>query len=145
MTHAFRIPRVVGALAAAIAAVTLVAGCATTYDETIASEQSVAAEPTTSTTLPTGSAADLLPLLVAEASGLSDLMMNDGDATAAAQRIAQYWAAVKTEVNAARPDLLSDFSANVGRCATAVQFHRAADADKAAKNLAALVESFLSS
>ena len=48
-----------------LATVSLTAGCATTYDETIASEESVAAEPTTTTTLPTGTAAELLPRLVA--------------------------------------------------------------------------------
>jgi len=139
--------RLLRALACGTAGALLVAGCATTYDETIASEVSAAAEPTTSTTLPVGTAAELLPLLVAEARGLSELM-TDGegdDATSAAMRISQYWDAVKSEVNAARPDLLSDFSANVDRCQTAVQYHRAADADKAAKNLAALAETFFAS
>ncbi len=131
------------ALASGLVAAVALAGCSTTYDETIASEVSAAAEPTTSTTLPVGTAAELLPLLLADAEGLSNLMIDGGDAAGAALRISQYWDAVKTEVNAARPDLLSDFSANVDRCQTAVQFRRAADADKAAKNLSVLVETFL--
>lgn len=142
MTRCHRAPLLV-ALAAASLASMATAGCATTYDETIASEESAAAAPTTSTTLPSGSPAELLPLLEAEAGRLSGVMIDGGDAAEVAERITQYWAAVKDEVNATRPDLLSDFSANVERCRTAVQFRRAADADKAAKNLAALVESYL--
>ncbi len=131
------------ALLGAISVAGPLAGCATTYDESIASEESSAAEPATSTTAPAGTAAELLPRLVEEASSLSGLMLEEGDAAGAAARVAQYWDAVKAEVNDVRPDLLSDFSANVARCQTAVQFKRAADADKAAKNLSALVDTFL--
>lgn len=134
--------RRVSALVIAASALGL-AACGTTYDEQIASDESIAAEPSTTTTLPTGTAAELLPKLAEEAGQLSTLMIDGGDASAAAERIAQYWAAVKTEVNASRPELLSDFAANVERCTTAVQFKRAADADKASKNLDALVDSYL--
>ena len=132
------------ALVLGAAALTLTA-CGTTYDAEIASDESVAAEPATTTTLPTGSAEELLPKLAEEAAQLSTLMIEDGDAAAAAARIGQYWEAVKAEVNANRPELLSDFSLNVGRCATAVQYKRSADADKASKNLDALVASYLAS
>lgn len=125
---------------AAIAFAPAVAGCATTYDTTLASEQ---ASTSTSSTLPTGSATELLPRLLQEAEGLSALIMAGKDADGSAQRIQELWDAVKTEVNAKRPDLLSDFSLNVGRCTHAVQFSRAADADKAAKNLGVLVAAYL--
>jgi hypothetical protein len=118
----------------------VVSSCATTYDTTLASEQ---ASTSTSSSLPTGTAADLLPRLVTEASGLSGLMMAGMDAGGSAQRIQELWDAVKDEVNRQRPDLLSDFSANVARCVRAVQFSRAADADKAAKNLVALADAYL--
>jgi len=114
--------------------------CATTYDTTLASEQ---ASTSTSSTLPNGSAADLLPRLQHEAEGLSALMMAGKDAEDSAQRIQELWDAVKAEVNTKRPDLLSDFSLNVGRCAHAVQFSRAADADKAARNIGVLVAAYL--
>ena len=123
----------VGGLASALSA------CATTYDTTLASEQ---ASTSTSSTLPIGSAAELLPRLQLEAEGLSALMMAGQDAAGSAQRIQELWDAVKTEVNTKRPDLLSDFSLNVGRCAHAVEFKRAADADKAARNIGVLVAAY---
>lgn len=126
----------VGGLASVLSA------CATTYDTTLASEQ---ASTSTSSTLPSGSAAELLPRLQREAEGLSALMMAGQDAEGSAQRIQELWDAAKTEVNAKRPELLSDFSLNVGRCAHAVQFSRAADADKAARNIGVLVAAYLGS
>jgi len=133
----------IGPVLLAVAGALALGACSTTYDEEIAADESAAAAPTTSTTLPAGTAAELLPLLADEAGNLSTLMIDGGDASAAAARIEQYWAAVKDEVNAARPDLLSDFAANVRRCSTAVQYKRAADADKASKNLDALIDTFL--
>jgi hypothetical protein len=50
---------------------------------------------------------------------------------------------VRDEVDASRPELVGDFDANVRRCASAVEFNRAADADKAAANLRALVDAYL--
>jgi len=108
----------------------------------LASEQ---ASTSTSSSLPAGSATELLPRLLLEAEGLSSLMMADKDAEDSAQRIQELWDAVKTEVNEQRPDLVPDFSLNVGRCAHAVEFSRAADADKAAKNLGVLVAAYLAS
>ena len=42
-----------------------------------------------------------------------------------------------------RPDLVDGFDRSVALVAKAVQFHRAADADKAAKNLTTLVDAYL--
>jgi hypothetical protein len=114
--------------------------CATTYDASVAT---VADATTTTSTLPTGTTPELLRQLVTEANGLSGLMATGGDAADQAARIAQLWAASRTEVGATRPDLLADFLANVAKCGTAVQFKRAADADKAAKNLTILVKAYL--
>ena len=63
----------------------------------------------------------------------------------ALQREQELWDAVKAGVNAERPDMLSDFSSMIDLSATAVRFDRAADADKAAKNLKVLTEVFLDS
>jgi hypothetical protein len=118
------------------------AGCATTYDDSLATAQ---ASTSTSSTLPSGTAEELLPRLLDEATGLSGLMIAGDDADSSAQRIAELWDAVKAEVDERRPDLLSDFSSNVALTGRAVQFSRAADADKAAKNLQRLVDAYLAS
>jgi hypothetical protein len=94
-------------------------------------------------TLPTGTAAELLPRLVAEAGGLSALIVDGGDDQGAARRIAELWDAVKQEVARSRPELLGDFEANVARCQRAADRNRAADADKAYLALEALVRAFL--
>jgi hypothetical protein len=70
-------------------------------------------------------------------------MIGDGDDKGSAERIDALWQAARQEVAANRPELLADFDANVRRCADAVRFRRAADADKAAANLRALVTAYL--
>ncbi len=119
-------------------------GCAsTTYDETLAtSDTDVVA---TTTTLPTGSAAELLPLLRDEAASLAGVMIVEGDDRAVADRIVALWDAVSKEVGSTRPDLVDSFGDNVALVQKAVQFDRAADADKASRNFGALVEAFLGS
>lgn len=133
------VQRALGATAIALAAIGLTS-CATTYDTTLASAQ---ASTSTSSTLPSGTLAELLPRLVAEAANISPLLASGGDADGALQREQELWDAVKTEVNAERPDMLSDFSSMIDLSATAVRFDRAADADKAAKNLKVLTDVFL--
>jgi hypothetical protein len=132
-----RFPRIcLGALT-----VTLLAACSpTTYDATADTKPQQAA---TTTTLPTGSAADLLPELLAEVQGLPQRVANaDGDG-AAATRIEQLWAAVQPEVAANRPDLVKDFEFVVRRCRSAADRNRPADADRAFKNLDTLVHAYL--
>lgn len=122
------------------------AACAsTTYEggaaDTLATSSPAVATPATEAI--SGNAADLLPHLAADASGLARVMIDGGDDRASAERIAALWAAASQEVAASRPELLADFEANVRRCASAVEFNRAADADKAAANLRALVDAYL--
>jgi len=130
--------------AAAVSSLSVVAlpACATTYDTTLATEQS---STSTSSTLPTGTAEELLPRLLAEVSGLSGLMIAGGDADGSGQRIQELWDAARADVDAHRPDLTSDFSSMVALAEKAVRFKRAADADKAAKNLAVLVDAYFGS
>jgi hypothetical protein len=130
------IPRLaVVALAAAV-----LSACATTYDPALVKDTS----PATTTTLPSGPAADLLPRLAAEADRLSGVMIAEGDDNTISEQIASLWAATRDEVKAGRPDLVDGFDQNVAMVAKAVKFKRAADADKAAKNLTVLVAAFLS-
>jgi hypothetical protein len=123
---------------AAVAAVAASA-CATTYDESLVKDTS----PATTTTLPSGAAVDLLPQLAAEATGLSAVMIAEGDDEAVAEQIAALWTAARDEVRSDRPDLVDGFDRSVAMVAKAVQFQRAADADKAAKNLTTLVDAYL--
>jgi hypothetical protein len=66
----------------------------TTYDTSITTHSLA---PTT-TVLPVGTAADLLPQLVTVAAGLSALIADQGDKFAAVERIEALWAAVQAEV-----------------------------------------------
>ena len=86
---------------AAVCVAAVLAACSpTTYDSTADTQPREA----TSTTLPTGTAAELLPLLLAEVQGLPTRVMNaDGDG-AAATRIEQLWAAVSAEIEATQPE-----------------------------------------
>ncbi|MCU1359777.1 MAG: hypothetical protein JWN99_1066 [Ilumatobacteraceae bacterium] len=117
----------------------VMSACATTYDEQLVKDTA----PATTTTLPSGAAADLLPKLRDEASRLSGVMIDEGDATAISEQIASLWAAAHDEVEASRPDLVDGFDQNVAMVKKAVQFKRAADADKASRNITALVKSYL--
>jgi hypothetical protein len=125
---------------------TTVAGCASTrYEDGAAGDATTVAsvQDTSTATAITGTAAELLPQLADEAHRLSGVMIDEGDDDAVAERIDALWQAVRQEVAATRPEMLGDFDANVRRCASAVRFHRAADADKAAANLRALVDAYL--
>lgn len=129
-----------GVVVAVLAAVTAVAmsACRTTYDETLVADTS----PETTTTEPTGDAAKLLPILATEASNLANVMIEGGDDEAAAEQIAALWAAARDEVVGLRPDLADGFDQSVAMAARAVKFKRAADADKAAKNITILVDTY---
>lgn len=115
-----------------------VSACRTTYDETLVADTS----PETTTTVPTGDAATLLPILATEASNLANVMIEGGDDEAAAEQIAALWAAARDEVVGLRPDLTDGFDQSVALAAKAVKFKRAADADKAAKNITILVDTY---
>jgi hypothetical protein len=122
-----------------IAALGLGACVDTKYDSSIPSAPTSAA----TTTLPTGSASELLPRLVATAGSLSAAITNKGAKAAIAADAEHLWDAAQQEVAATRPELLGAFESNVAKLAGAARFNRAADADKAFKNLQALTDTFL--
>ncbi len=124
-----------------VCALMLVTACSpTTYDS---SAETVPPADSTTTTLPSGTAAELLPLMLAEVQGLPLKVMNaKGDGTAAT-RIEQLWAAVQPEIEANRPELVEDFEFVVRRSRAAADRNRPADADRAFKNLTSLVEAYL--
>jgi hypothetical protein len=112
----------------------------TTYDSSLAT--TVAPEATT-TTLPVGTAAELLPRMLLEVQGLSEKVAAKQGEQESATRIEQYWAAVQPEIERDHAALVPDFEFVVRRCRAAADRHRPADADRAAKNLAELVTAVL--
>jgi hypothetical protein len=132
-------PHAFGTVVAGAAFVVALSACATTFDETLVADTS----PATTTTLPSGSAAELLPQLQIEASGLSAVMIADGDDDVVAEQITNLWNAARDEVRSERPDLVDGFDRSIAMIAKAVKFHRAADADKAASNLTTLINAYL--
>jgi hypothetical protein len=116
------------------------AACAaTTYDTSI-STQTVA--PTT-TVLPVGSALDLLPELVTAAAGLSALIAEQGDKLAVVERMEALWAAVHDEVVKGDRDLATEIEAEIAKARASATFNRPGAADKAFRNLSALVKAYL--
>ena len=81
--------------------------------------------------------------MVEVAATLSTQITAKGDKTAVAEQIRSLWDASKQEVAKNRPELLGGFEAIVTRCTAAARFNRAADADKASRDLQALVSSYL--
>lgn len=128
------------ALAGAALLTLSLSACSTTFDSTIANSTTTVA---VTTTLPTGTVAELLPLMLAEVKGLSEkVAANDGDGPAAA-RVGQYWDAMKDEVTASYPDLVPAFEFVVRRCQAAADRSRPADADRAYRNLQTISDSIL--
>lgn len=112
--------------------------CTTTYDASIANSTTTVAA---TTTLPSGTVAELLPLMLAEVKGLSEkVVANDGD-TRSAALIAQYWDAMRDEVTTSYPELVPAFEFVVRRCQAAADRNRPADADRAYRNLQTISDS----
>lgn len=126
-------------LAALVLAGSLVSCAATTFDTSISSQT---AAPTT-TVLPVGTAAQLLPEMVKAAAGLSTLIADQGDKFATVERIEALWAAVHDEVAAKDRDIATEIDAEVGKGRTAATFNRPAAADKVYRDLTALVRAYL--
>ena len=122
-----------------VGALGLSACAKTTIDASITEPPQIAV----TTTLPTGSAADLLPRLVTEAGKLSNLIGTSGNKKAQMQLINNLWAASRGEVATNDPTVATTFDAAVDLCAKATQFNRPADADRCLRNLTTLTNSFL--
>jgi hypothetical protein len=122
-----------------VAAFGLSACAKTTIDTSITAAPKVAV----TTTLPTGTAAELLPRLVTEAGKLSNLIGSAGDKKDQMQLINNLWAATRAEVAAKDADIAVTFDAAVDLCAKATQFNRPADADRCVRNLTTLTNSYL--
>ena len=122
-----------------VLSITTASCAATTYDTSI---QVGSVAPTT-TVLPTGSAAELLPQLVTEASKLSELIADHGDKLAVVERIEALWAAVSTDVTAKDREIATEIGAEIAKGRSAAMLNRPAAADKVYRNLTALVQAYL--
>ncbi|MBU6317507.1 MAG: hypothetical protein KGR47_13420 [Acidobacteria bacterium] len=136
MSSAARLAR---AAAGGLAVLGLAACAPTTYDSELVATTTIAV----TTTVPTGTAAELLPRMVAEGQSIGTLMVAEGDAKGALERLTALWQTVRAEVAASRPDLIDGFDQQIDRFQRAVQYKRAADADKSARNLVVLVDAYL--
>ncbi len=117
-----------------------VAGCAkTTIDASITEAPVVAS----TTTLPTGTAAELLPQLVIQAGKLSNIIGSQGAKNDQMHAITNLWNAARPEIAAKNPDLVKTFDFAVDLCDKGRQFNRPADADKCFRNLTALTNNYL--
>ena len=126
---------------AALALVTSTVSCAaTTYDTSISTQT---AAPTT-TVLPTGTAAQLLPTLVTTAADLSNLIADQGDKTANVERVEALWAAVQAEVTGKDRDIATEIAAEIVKGRDAARLNRPAAADKVYRSLKDLVQAYLS-
>ena len=126
-------------LALILLATSTVSCAATTYDSSI----STGTPAPTTTVLPTGTAAELLPQLVTESAGLSALIADGGDKTAAVERMEALWAAVRTEVNGKDRDLGTQIEAEIAKGRHAAKFNVPAAADKVYTTLKVLVQAYL--
>ncbi len=126
-------------LAIWVLAISTASCAATTYDTSISPQIRAA----TTTVLPIGTAADLLPRLVTEAAGLSVLIADQGDKIAAVERIEALWAAVHDEVAGTDRDIATEIEAEIAKGRRAATFNRPGAADKVYRNLTALVQAYL--
>lgn len=132
-------PRRTVAVTLALATAVTAPACATTYDESEAPTVPVV----TTTTLPSGPPAELLGRLVAEAAPLGTMIDEHRSGTRPTlAHIEVLWQVVRPDVERTHPQLVEDLDANVARCRAAVERNRPADADKAYRNLRALVASY---
>jgi hypothetical protein len=118
----------------------LAACTGTTYDESLETTI-VDTAPTSTTSLPP-TTDGLLGEMLTGARAMSGVITAEGDDAAVLADIEQRWNAARASVEDERPELVADFDTAVRVLGTASKFDRAADADKAAKNLAALVTAF---
>ena len=132
--------RLRGTLSLLLLVATTTACAATTYDTSI----SVGTAAPTTTVLPTGTATQLLPQLVQEASTLSGSINGAGDKQAVVARLEALWAAVRDEVTQRDREIATEINAEIDKSRSAAQFNRPGAADKAYRNLTALVQAYLS-
>ncbi len=113
----------------------------TTYDSSVTEAPAVE----TTTTLPTGSAAELLPRLVTEIGLLSNIIGTGGAKTEQLAIITNLYDAVRPELADTDGVATLSFDGAIELCTKGTTFNRPADADKCLRNVKALADSYLAS
>ncbi len=127
------------AVAATALLVLVASGCSpTTYDSSDTAPDSVV----TTTTLPSGTTTELMTRWLEQSRGLSTLIADSNGEKEAMGLIDNLWAGITQDVGAKRPELLGGFEGVLAMQHRAVDGKRPADADKAYRNLDALITSF---
>jgi hypothetical protein len=111
----------------------------TTYDSSVTEAPAVE----TTTTLPAGSAAELLPRLVAEIGLLSNIIGTGGAKTEQLASITNLFDAVRPELADTDGVATIAFDGAIELCRKGTTFNRPADADKCFRNVKALTDSYL--
>jgi hypothetical protein len=127
------------AVAVSLAVAVLTTACSATVDD----GSSFDPEAQGSTTLPTGSPAELLPRLVATVDEISEAIIDEGDQRALLAEAEALWTAVQADVAAADPEAAESMQQMMDLARVAVERIRPADADKATKFLGDLVDDHL--
>jgi hypothetical protein len=96
-----------------------------------------------STTLPTGTPADLLPQLVATVDQISEAIIDEGDQRALLAEAEALWTAAQADVAATNADAAESMQQMMDLARVSVERVRPADADKATKFLGDLVDAYL--
>jgi hypothetical protein len=128
------------AIIVAILGLSLASCAKTVIDPSVTTEPSVQ----TTTTLPTGTPAELLPRLVTEVGKLSDAIGNADHKREQIQLIDNLWNAVRPTIAATDGVLVLTFDATIALCHTGEKLNHPADADKCFRNLTTLADSYLS-
>ncbi len=113
----------------------LLSACApTTIDETLTRSSEAA----TTTTVPRGSAAELVQRMADDAAALSDLIGSRGRKTEQLALITAKWDVARPQIDPAQEVLVENLDAAVALCTIAVERNRPADADKCFRNLSTM-------
>lgn len=132
--------RCAAALGATLGLTVGLGACAkTTIDPSVTTAPAVQ----TSTTLPSGTPAELLPRLLTEVGKLSDAIGNADHKTEQMDLVSNLWDAVRPAIAADDGVLVLTFDATIQLCRTGTKLNHPADADKCFRNLQTLVDSYL--
>lgn len=122
----------------------LLAGCATTTTETVGATTTTTDPSATTTVFVDRPLGAVLPEMVRAALGLGDAIFDGGDADDdALAGIHRAWDGTNEAMNDIDPALFREVEHQLGLLDVAVKRKRPADADKAARNLEAVVDTYL--
>lgn len=130
-----------GSAIAAVALTASLAACTgTTYDP---AEARPTTPPSTTTTVPTGSTADILSRLSNETQALESVIQTQGDTRSAIATINALWAAVSQRVGRADPQMRASFEGALRLADRAASSHQMGYAIRAGKSVRELVTAFV--